>query len=137
MSFTATKFSHSLLSVPVNSSTSRSNDKPLTFSSDLFRTNPSSSFLGSTRKLLRFNALNKPFLHRRPSAAASAPVALEQTSNLVTLDRFLCEKSLFSFNSYWFSLMGFYKKLNFTFFNMLLRNLYWTRLGLWAAWFKC
>lgn len=76
MSFTATKFSHSLLAVPINSSTPRSNDKPLSFSSDLFKHNASSSsFLGSTQKLLRLNARRSP-----PPVAA---VLLQQTSNLL------------------------------------------------------
>ncbi|GAU33604.1 hypothetical protein TSUD_359840 [Trifolium subterraneum] len=82
MSFTATKFSHSLLAVPINSSTLRSNDKPLSFSTDLFKNNnPSSSFLGSTQKLLRFNAFNKPLFHRRSSSPSA--VLLQQTSNLL------------------------------------------------------
>ncbi|XP_027907514.1 pyruvate dehydrogenase E1 component subunit alpha-3, chloroplastic-like [Vigna unguiculata] len=80
MSFTATKFAPSPL--PLNSTTPRSNDKPLSFSSDHSKTNPSSSFLGSTRKLLRFTALAKP----RAQTRASTPVAdvlLHQTSNLL------------------------------------------------------
>ncbi|WVZ16717.1 hypothetical protein V8G54_009699 [Vigna mungo] len=94
MSFTATKFAPSPL--PLNSTTPRSNDKPLSFSFDHFKTNPSSSFLGSNRKLLRFTALAKP----RAQTRASTPVAdvlLQQTSNLVTLSpSFFIEKSLLS-----------------------------------------
>ncbi|XP_058743830.1 pyruvate dehydrogenase E1 component subunit alpha-3, chloroplastic-like [Vicia villosa] len=82
MSFSATKLPHSLLAVPVNSSTPRSNDKSISFSSDLFKHNPSpSSFLGSTQKLLRFNSITKPFLHRRSSSPVA--VLLQQTSDLL------------------------------------------------------
>lgn len=81
MSFTATKFAPSPL--PLNSTTPRSNDKPLSFSFDHSKPNPSSSFLGSTRKLLRFNALAKPHAHTRASSSPVAAVLLERTSNLL------------------------------------------------------
>lgn len=77
MSFTATKFAPSPL--PLSSTTPRSNDKPLSFSFDHSKANPSSSsFLGSTRKLLRFRAPAKP-----RSSSPVAAVLLQQTSNLV------------------------------------------------------
>jgi len=107
MSFTATKFAPSPL--PLNSTTPRSNDKPLSFSFDHSKTNPSSSFLGSTRKLLRFRALAKPRA-QTPAPSPVAAVLLQETSNLVP---FLLLSSLKNPCFLLFCDMGLVKKVPF------------------------